>query len=100
MEAQTNTGEPLSIHGSSEKGQNSSAYSRREVENTPFEAIGVEDGWFLTWGTWKLTEAHGSYEDLMEYMETHKWELTSTYVLTLLEATRKYEEQKQKEKVG
>jgi len=102
VEALTNIGEPLNTHGLSEKDQNNLAYSRREVPNTPFEAIGLEHGWFLTWGTWKLTETHESYEALMEYMETHKWELISTYVLTLLEATKKYEAQQflQKEKMG
>lgn len=69
----------------SEGNQNSSAYSVKELEGTPFEVVTREDGKsFITWGKFALTKPLENHEACEKYEKEKHWELTGAYCSALM----------------
>lgn len=58
------------------------------IEGTPFKLVTVEEGSFLSLGTYRLHEPRETKEEALAYMEDNKWDLI-LHMILILEETRK-----------
>lgn len=75
---------------------------REKIPGTPFTLIYQDNiGWFVVMGDHRLTEPTLSKEEQIEKLETNKWELITTVVISVVERLKQYEQinlQKEKQK--
>lgn len=66
---------------------------RITVENTPFTILGNKElGFKLTWGRFNMSEALKTEEEVIQWAETHHWELTMGMVHIYVENYHKLKE--------
>jgi hypothetical protein len=53
---------------------NTELVEQKEIENTPFMAVRMEDKWFLTLGKYRLTEPLKTEEEVIESAKDATWE--------------------------
>jgi len=90
---EANTGLQLDGHTSSEENPNNLRFFSEEIKGSPFTAIMQEDEWFITWGTWRVSDVMKSREEIDVYMEEQKWNLICAYMVALQQAARRYDKE-------
>lgn len=82
MSTQTSANEN-SGHKEKSGNENTELIHREKVERTPFYIVGNEEqGYFLTMGKYRLTEAARTIEEVKEQLETNMWDIILKLVLT------------------
>lgn len=87
------------------KEENTQTVTREEVENTPFEIIGTEQGYFLAMGNNRLTEFHLTVEELLVKHDLVKdfegkafsqtnWNFLTTVIATIINKINEIEKHK------
>lgn len=52
---------------------NNELLEQKQVEDTPFTAVRVQDKWFLTMGKYRLTEQLNTYEECVDASKDASW---------------------------
>lgn len=80
----------------------SSLIEREAIANTPFTLIKKEEqGWFISWGNYKLTENQPTKEEAASLLDSNLWDIIAVYtiaVVTQMETVREQEMKKRIEK--
>lgn len=64
--------------------KNTELIEKREIENTPFTAVRVNDKWFLGCANFRLTEPMNSYEEVLESTKL-SWHLVTQLISIMIE---------------
>lgn len=61
---------------------------RHEVPGSPFTIVGnKEQGYFLTMGKYRLTDAYQDVDGVIWGLENEKWEIIFNLIITLIKST-------------
>lgn len=65
--------------------ENTELREERRIPNTPFTAVKLEDKWFLTMGSYRMTETYESLEELMQEEQLHNtnWNLLTNMLAAM-----------------
>lgn len=82
-------GEQLNIQNNVEEipKEVSSIVNRNKIENSPFWAIGTDEGWFITMGDYRLTEPKPTEEEAIELLLTEDWNIIMRMCAVITEKT-------------
>jgi len=78
-----------------EENPNNSRFSSMEIKGSPFTAVMQEDKWFITWGTWRISDYLDSHEELEKYLDEQRWNVICAYMVALQQAARRYDKEMQ-----
>lgn len=62
------------------------------IPNTPFNAIRIQDFWFVEWAQCTLTPPLESYEKCIEFLKTDMWSIIAVFVHALAARMKEQEE--------
>jgi hypothetical protein len=92
LPAQESLNELTSAEGSQNKlNYGEEEITRQQIRNTPFQIIGNDTlGYFVALGRFRISEKIPNINDVQEYVEEHKWEITMNCISAALQG---YEEE-------
>lgn len=62
---------------------------REQIENTPFWALRIENGWFLALGDNRLTPPYKTKKECIEHLDKHKWQVIMQVALIMSKVKQK-----------
>lgn len=96
---ETNQKDILNIQTNAEENQNSKNYSnneiihREQIENSPLFIIGNNiEGYFLTFGKYRITERKNTIVEIRKEIEEDKWNIIIRLISTMIEITDQIKE--------
>lgn len=93
QEKQLKMKELLNTQMNAEENGNNSNYSlitHKQIENTPFIATGnEEDGYFLRFANYQITDKMDTIEDLEFHLKINKWTIITNLIIIIIEIDKK-----------
>lgn len=81
--------EPPSTEKNNQSNKTSSLVDRTQLGTTPFYITKTDKGWFLSMGTYILSDTFHSEEALRQWYKDNKWQLIITIVQIAIDVNNK-----------
>ena len=76
------------VNNEDSSNSNSEIITRENITDTPFTIIGIEKGFFVVIGEYRLTEI-GTYSACMEFIDNKSWNNITSVIMIIVEKLTK-----------
>lgn len=73
---------------------------RERIEGTPFLMVTTENGSFLMWGDFVISEKTETKAQCKKLLKTHLWKIIAVYVASVMEAIKRDEIAKKRHNIN
>lgn len=68
-----------------DKSDSTSMIEREMIENTPFQAVKIENHWFVCWGEYQISGPYEDKEDCLEALQEKPYEIMTVVCIAVMD---------------